>query len=115
MLTYSGYIKRMPPDILKAQRRGGKGLSGIITREEDAVSHFFVANTHDNILFFTNSGKVFQTKGYEVPESSRQAKGKSLVNFLQISTNDRITAILLVKKDIKSKFLQSFSIFPSNP
>jgi len=98
MITYSGYIKRMPPTALKAQKRGGKGLVGMATKEEDTVSHFFVANTHDDLMFFTNSGKIFQTKGYEVPESSRISKGKSLANFLNISSTDRITAIIPVKK-----------------
>ncbi len=98
MLTYSGYIKRIPPTALKAQKRGGKGLIGMATKDEDAVSHFFVANTHDDIMFFTNSGKVFQTKGYEVPESTRQAKGKSLVNFLNVAPTDRITGIVPLPK-----------------
>src|SRR3989344_3348889 len=102
MITFGGYIKRIPPAALKAQKRGGKGLIGIATKEEDAVSHFFIANTHDDIMFFTNTGKVFQTKGYEVPESTRQAKGKALVNFLQISPSDRITGIIPLSKDKKS-------------
>lgn len=108
MVTYSGYIKRIPPTALKAQKRGGKGLIGIATKEEDAVSHFFIANTHDDIMFFTNSGKVFQTKGYEVPESTRQSKGKALVNFLQVSPQDRITAIVPLPKGkdlVKHKYL----------
>ncbi len=105
MITQGGYIKRLPPDTLKAQKRGGKGLIGIATKEEDVVAHFFVANTHDNVLFFTNSGKVFQTKGYEVPESTRQAKGKSLVNFLQITPTDRITAVVPVAKNNSAKYL----------
>ena len=101
MLTRGGYIKRIPPDVLKAQKRGGKGLMGIATKEEDVVSQFFVANTHDNLLFFTNSGKVFQTKAYEVPESSRQSKGKAIVNFLQVSPSDTITAVIPIPKDHK--------------
>ena len=98
MITHSGYIKRMPPEGLKAQKRGGKGLIGMATKEEDVVSQFFMANTHDSLLFFTNSGKVFQTKGYEVPESSRQSKGKAIVNFLQISPNELITAVVPIPK-----------------
>lgn len=98
MITHGGYIKRIPPTMLKAQKRGGKGLIGIATKEEDAVSHFFVANTHDDLMFFTNSGKLFQTKGYEVPESARQAKGKALANFLQISQQDLITAVVPISK-----------------
>ena len=94
MITKDGYIKRMAPDLLKAQKRGGKGLIGMATKEEDVISHFFLANTHDSILFFTDSGKVFQTKGYEVPESSRQSKGKAIVNFLQVTPSDVITAIV---------------------
>ncbi len=101
MMTYGGYIKRMPPDVLKAQKRGGKGLVGMATKEEDAVSQFFVANTHDQLMFFTNSGKIFQTKGYEVPESTRQAKGKAIVNFLQVSPQDRITAMVPISKKIE--------------
>lgn len=108
MITYGGYIKRIPPATLKAQKRGGKGLVGMSTKEEDAVSHFFIANTHDDIMFFTNSGKVFQTKGYEVPESSRQSKGKALVNFLQVAPTDRITAVVPMPKGkdaVKQKYL----------
>ena len=105
MLTRGGYIKRMPPDTLKAQKRGGKGLIGMATKEEDVVSQFFLANTHDNIFFFTNSGKVFQTKGYEVPEASRQSKGKAIVNFLQVSPADAITAVVPIPKDQKEMYL----------
>jgi DNA gyrase subunit A len=105
MITRDGYVKRMAPDILKAQKRGGKGLIGMATKEEDVVSNFFLANTHDNILFFTNSGKVFQTKGYEVPESSRQSKGKAIVNFLQVSPTDVITAVVPIPKGQKQMYL----------
>lgn len=99
MLTRGGYLKRMPPEDLRAQKRGGKGLIGIATKEEDVVSQFFLANTHDSLLFFTNSGKVFQTKGYEVPESSRQSKGKAIANFLQVSSSDLITAVVPIPKE----------------
>jgi len=105
MITHDGYIKRMAPDLLKAQKRGGKGLIGMATKDEDIVSHFFLANTHDSILFFTNSGKVFQTKGYEVPESSRQSKGKAIVNFLQVTPTDQITAVVPIPKDSKRMYL----------
>ncbi len=105
MITRDGYIKRMAPDTLRAQKRGGKGLIGMATKEEDVISHFFLANTHDSILFFTNSGKVFQTKGYEVPESSRTAKGKAIVNFLQVSPTDVITAIVPIPKEQKGMYL----------
>lgn len=102
LLTRGGYIKRLAPDTLRAQKRGGKGLVGMATKEEDVVSQFFLANTHDNILFFTKSGKVFQTKGYEVPESSRQSKGRAIVNFLQVSPNDSITAVVPIPKSVPS-------------
>ncbi|MEK7589502.1 MAG: DNA gyrase subunit A [Patescibacteria group bacterium] len=105
MITRGGYIKRLSPEELHAQKRGGKGLMGIATKEEDIVEHFFLANTHDSLLFFTNSGKVFQTKGYEVPESSRQSKGRAIVNFLQITSTDRITAVIPISKDKKGSYL----------
>lgn len=105
MITHSGYIKRMQPEGLKSQKRGGKGLIGMATKEEDVISQFFMANTHDSLLFFTNSGKVFQTKGYEVPESSRQSKGKAIVNFLNISPNELITAVVPIPKDQKGMYL----------
>ncbi|MEK7659317.1 MAG: DNA gyrase subunit A [Patescibacteria group bacterium] len=97
-LTHGGYIKRMSPAELRIQKRGGKGLIGMATKEEDIVSHFFLANTHDNLLFFTASGKVFQTKGYEVPEASRVSRGKAIVNFLNISSEEVITAVVPAPK-----------------
>ncbi len=105
VLTRGGYVKRLAPDELRAQRRGGKGLIGIATKEEDIVSHFFMANTHDNLLFFTNSGKVFQVKAHEVPEASRQSKGRALVNFLQILPTDLITAVIPIPKNEKGTYL----------
>ncbi len=105
MLTRGGYIKRMQPEDIRSQKRGGKGLIGMATKEEDVITQFFLANTHDNLLFFTNSGKVFQTKGYEVPEASRQSKGKAIVNFLQILPSDIITAVVPIPKDQKGDFL----------
>ena len=98
VLTHSGYIKRMSSSELRIQKRGGKGLIGMTTKEEDIVSHFFLANTHDNLLFFAASGKVFQTKGYEVPEASRVSRGKSIVNFLNISSQETITAVVPLSK-----------------
>jgi len=103
MLTLGGNIKRLPPDELKSQKRGGKGLIGMATKEEDVVSHFFMANTHDNILFFTNSGKVFQVKGYEIPEASRQSKGRAITNFLQVTPKDVITAVVPLPKEKEQK------------
>jgi len=105
MLTRGGYIKRMQPEDIRSQKRGGKGSVGMATKEEDVVTQFFMANTHDSLLFFTNSGKVFQTKGYEVPESSRQSKGKALVNFLQVSQNEIVTAVVPIPKEQKGAYL----------
>lgn len=104
-LTRGGYIKSLSPSIYKAQRRGGKGIIGMATREEDMVEHFFITSTHSDILFFTNSGKVFQLKAYEIPKSTRTAKGQSIVNFLQLSPNEKITALISLANYKKVKFL----------
>lgn len=93
-LSGDGYIKRLPPNTFKRQRRGGKGLIGTEVGEEDIVGHFFKANTHDNILFFTASGKVYQTKVYEIPAGSRTAKGKAIHNFLEIPAQEKINALI---------------------
>ncbi|MCP6720139.1 MAG: DNA gyrase subunit A [Patescibacteria group bacterium] len=93
-LTQGGYIKRMSPTSFRAQKRGGKGLIGFELREEDVISQFISASTHDNILFFTDRGKVFQTKVYEIPTASRTAKGKSIYNFLEIPTNEKVSAVV---------------------
>jgi DNA gyrase subunit A len=94
VLTRGGYIKRMNPELYRAQNRGGKGVIGVTPKEEDLVEHFVTANTHANLLFFTDAGKVYQTKAYEIPEGTRQARGKPLVGFLQIAQNERVTALL---------------------
>jgi DNA gyrase subunit A len=97
-VTKEGYIKRMNPSEYKGQNRGGVGVSAMKTREEDEIDHFLHANTHDTLLFFTDSGKVFRTKAYEVPEGSKANKGKGIMNFLEISSNDKILSILPIKK-----------------
>jgi len=94
VLTESGYVKRMNPTLVRAQHRGGKGMTGMSTREEDAVTHFVSTGTHDNALFFTNTGRVFQTKVWEIPEASRQSRGKAIVNFLALSADEKVQAIL---------------------
>ena len=81
VLADSGYIKRMNPTVVRTQHRGGKGMTGVSTKEEDAVTHFVSCRTHDNALFFTNTGRVFQTKVWEIPEASRQSRGKALVEL----------------------------------
>lgn len=96
-ITHFGYIKRIATDSYKSQRRGGKGMLAMNTREEDFIEHLFVASTHDYILFFTNTGKVFKLKAYELPEASRQAKGTAIVNLLQLSPEEKIAAVIPVK------------------
>ena len=93
-LSESGYIKRLPPGTFKTQRRGGKGLIGSEVGDADVLSHFLSANTHDYILFFTDRGRVFRTRAYEIPAASRVAKGKPIHNFLEIPTDERVTAIV---------------------
>jgi DNA gyrase subunit A len=93
-LTKGGYIKRINPKTYKIQRRGGKGILGMKTVGEDIVEHFFITNTHDNLLFFTDSGKVFKVPAYEIPEGSRVAKGRGLLNFLELSTEEKVLSII---------------------
>jgi len=95
-LTHFGYIKRVSADTYKSQRRGGKGLTGMNTREEDFVEHIFVTSTHNSLMFFTNTGKVFRLKTYELPEASRTAKGTAIVNLLQLSQGEKVTAVMPV-------------------
>ncbi len=92
--SQSGYIKRLPPGTFRVQRRGGKGLIGSEVGEEDLITHFMTARTHDNILFFTDRGRVFQTKVYEIPQASRTAKGKAIQNFLEIPAQENANAII---------------------
>ena len=92
--THDGYIKRLPPGTFKRQRRGGKGIKGGTTNEADVLAHFVGARTHDNILFFTDKGRVFQTKVYEIPAGSRVSKGQMIHNFLGIPANEKVSAIV---------------------
>lgn len=94
MATLDGYIKRMPADTFKTQARGGKGVIGLTTKEEDVIEHLISTNTHDNLLFFTTRGRVFQLRAYDVPVASRTAKGQALVNFLQLAPNEKVSVIL---------------------
>lgn len=108
-LTKDGYIKRVSPSSYKIQHRGGKGIVGMETRGEDVVHHFLTASTHDRLLFFTNQGRVFQTLAYEIPSSTRIARGKALVNFLELQKEESVTAIIPLRKEneknIKNNFL----------
>jgi DNA gyrase subunit A len=105
MVTNDGYIKRLPPDTFKKQGRGGKGVIGLTTKEEDSVEHCFLTSTHSDILFFTNRGRVFQLKGYDLPPASRTAKGQALINFLQLAPNEKVSAILPATEIENDKFL----------
>ena len=98
-LTQGGYIKRINPETYKLQRRGGKGILGMKTLQEDIVEHFLSAQTHDSLFFFTDSGKVFQTVVYEIPEGSRVARGRGLLNFLEISSNEKVLSLLTFGKE----------------
>lgn len=98
-ITKTGYIKRLSATSYRAQRRGGKGVIGMATKEEDEIEHLLSASTHDNILFFTNKGRVFGTKAWEIPETSRQAKGQALVNLLNLESGEEIRSVLPLSKD----------------
>jgi len=98
-LTQGGYIKRIDPKTYKLQKRGGKGILGMKTLQDDIVEHFLSAQTHDSLLFFTDLGKAFQTKVYEIPEGTRVAKGRGLLNFLEISTEEKVLSLLALGKE----------------
>lgn len=104
-ITKSGYVKRLPPETYKVQSRGGKGVIGQSLKDEDEVDKLISANTHDGIFFFTNKGRVFQTKVYELPEGSRTSKGQALVNFLQLGPNESVQAVLTLVKGSGEKFI----------
>ena len=104
-LTHFGYIKRMPIDTYRSQRRGGKGITGIATREEDFVKQIFTASTHDTILFFSNKGKLYKLKGYEVPEAGRTAKGTAIVNLLSLDPGEKISAVIPIQNFAEGKYL----------
>ena len=105
MMTRDGYIKRIAPDTFKVQARGGKGVMGLTTKEEDMVEFLFSTMTHSDILFFTTRGRVFQLKAHEIPQASRTAKGTAIVNFLQLSNNEKVTSVLPLDKISQSKYL----------
>ena len=104
-LTHFGYIKRMPVDTYKSQRRGGKGITGIATREDDFVKEIFSASTHDTILFFSNKGKMYRLRGYEIPEAGRTAKGTAIVNLLNLEGGEKISAIIPIQNFADGKHL----------
>ena len=104
-LTHFGYIKRMPIDTYRSQKRGGKGISGISTREEDFVKQIFTTSTHDTVLFFSNKGKLYRLRGYEIPEAGRTAKGTAIVNLLSLDAGEKISAVIPISDFEDSKYL----------
>src|SRR5437899_3495908 len=104
-LTEKGYIKRLPSSTYRAQRRGGRGITGMATREDDTVRQLLVAHSHDGLLFFTDRGRVFQLKTYELPDVSRTAKGEHLINLISIEQRERVTAIVQVPKGVSRDFM----------
>lgn len=101
-MSHLGYVKRLPKSTYRAQHRGGKGVTGMSTREEDFVERMIVVNTHDEIMFFTNRGRVYNLKCYQIPEAGRTARGMAIVNLLQIAADEKITAMIPVPRDIDS-------------
>ena len=104
-LTHFGYIKRMPVDTYKSQKRGGKGITGISTKEDDFVKQIFTASTHDTILFFSNKGKLYRLKGYEIPEAGRTARGTAIVNLLRLDNGEKISAVIPITNFADGKYL----------
>jgi DNA gyrase subunit A len=105
LITKDGYIKRLAPETFKTQSRGGKGVAGLTTKEEDVVEELFTTTTHKDILFFTTRGRVFQLKAYEIPVASRIAKGQSIVNFLQLAPHEHVSSVLSLAELDKYKYL----------
>ena len=104
-LTHAGYIKRISSDTYSAQRRGGKGIQAMTTKEDDYVEHVMVTSTHSDVLFFTNRGRVYKLRAYRIPEAGRTAKGTNIVNLIAIAPDERIETILTVKDDVREGFL----------
>lgn len=104
-LSHFGYIKRMPIDTYKSQKRGGKGITGMTTKEDDFVKQIFTASTHDTILFFTNKGKLYKLKGYQIPESGRTAKGTAIVNLLKLDSGEKVSTIIPIQNFAEGKYL----------
>ena len=104
-LTHFGYIKRMPINTYKSQKRGGKGITGMTTKEDDFVKQIFTASTHDTILFFSNKGKLYRLRGYEIPESGRTAKGTAIVNLLSLDAGEKISTVIPIQNFAEGKYL----------
>jgi DNA gyrase subunit A len=105
ILTHQGYIKRMPIDTYRSQKRGGKGIIGLNTKEDDFVEHIFITSTHNYFLFFTNKGRVYRLRVFEIPEASRQARGRAIVNLLELEEGERISAVIPIREFDEERFL----------
>src|SRR2546423_3744459 len=104
-ITHSGYIKSLPLSTYRMQRRGGKGVTGMEMKEDDYIEHLFICSTHDYLLFFTNRGKVYRSKVYELPEASRTARGRALVNLLPLREGERVQSVLATRDFSDGKYL----------
>ena len=104
-LTHLGYVKRVPADTYKAQRRGGKGIVGLTTRDSDFVRDLIITSTHDYLMFFTDMGRVYKIKAYEIPEASRTAKGTPVINFLNLNSGERVTAVIPIREFAENECL----------
>ncbi|MCX7951235.1 MAG: DNA gyrase subunit A [Clostridiales bacterium] len=104
-ITHAGYVKRIPIDNYKSQKRGGKGIQGLTTREDDFVENIFITSTHNNLLFFTNLGRAYKLKAYEIPEAGRTARGTNIVNILPFSPRERIQAVIAIKEFDDDKYI----------
>src|SRR5574344_1290926 len=104
-LTNKGYIKRLTVDTYKTQNKGGVGVKGMSTNEEDFVEHMLVLTTHDYLMFFSNKGKVYRMKGYEIPEFSRQSKGLPIINILPLDKDEKISSMFTISTEEESKYL----------
>lgn len=102
-LTHFGYVKRQTPDNYRSQRRGGKGIAALTTRDEDFVEKIFVCSTHTDVMFFTNQGRVFRLPCYQLPEAGRQAKGSAIVNLLQLAGGEKVTAVIPVERELQGQ------------
>jgi DNA gyrase subunit A len=104
-MTHLGYIKRLPVTTYRNQKRGGRGITGISTKEDDFAEHFFISSTHETLLFFTNQGRVYRLKGYEIPESGRQARGTAIINLIQVEPGERVNAVIPIKAFDPNQYL----------
>ncbi len=116
-MTHMGYIKRMSVDEYKAQHRGGVGVTAHKTKDEDYVEKMFISSTHDQLLFFTNKGKVYAAKAYEIPEAQRQAKGRALINLIQLDQGEKVTTIIPMKAEDKANLIMGtkFGLIKKTP